>query len=376
MKNFLENFANFDIFELDKLEFLSTPNNYYKNFISLLEQSQDVYISTLFIDVHGKCKQIFDILKNRKKMNKKTVIILDKNRAQRIPDLLEYIKTNDLQDLFVFYNASNYKFLPYKIREIFSVMHSKLYIFDYKIILSGANLNDAYFDNRIDRYIVIENEKLAKYLVATFFENTEKCTNNIQKKYVNIECDSYIIKFEQKQELDVLHKIFTKEYDEVFLSTAYLNFTKEHKKILADKNMTIITSSPHTSTFQYNSNIEKFVIESYMLSTTKCITDLPNAKLYEYVKKDHTFHCKGLWCFGKDLSCFVIGSTNFNNRSTFRDIEVNFLIVTKNKEIKDKLKEEVQSIQDFTNFVSLQELENRKTGTISWLSQFFINKYL
>eukprot|EP01126_Amoeba_proteus_P034121 TRINITY_DN3384_c0_g1_i2.p1 TRINITY_DN3384_c0_g1~~TRINITY_DN3384_c0_g1_i2.p1 ORF type:complete len:222 (-),score=39.64 TRINITY_DN3384_c0_g1_i2:231-896(-) len=56
--------------------------------------------------------------------------------------------------------------LPHRINEVCGVQHLKAYIFDDKTILSGANLQDQYYTDRQDRYIVFSsNPQLASFYV-------------------------------------------------------------------------------------------------------------------------------------------------------------------------------------------------------------------
>jgi phosphatidylserine/phosphatidylglycerophosphate/cardiolipin synthase-like enzyme len=48
--------------------------------------------------------------------------------------------------------------------EVLGVHHQKIYIFDDRVVLSGANLEQNYFLNRRDRGLLIESPELANYL--------------------------------------------------------------------------------------------------------------------------------------------------------------------------------------------------------------------
>lgn len=48
--------------------------------------------------------------------------------------------------------------------EILGVHHQKIYIFDDRVILGGANLSKNYFLNRRDRYLSINSRELSDYL--------------------------------------------------------------------------------------------------------------------------------------------------------------------------------------------------------------------
>lgn len=52
---------------------------------------------------------------------------------------------------------------PARWNELLGLQHMKIYLFDDTVIISGANLSNDYFTNRQDRYIEIEDHKLADF---------------------------------------------------------------------------------------------------------------------------------------------------------------------------------------------------------------------
>jgi CDP-diacylglycerol--glycerol-3-phosphate 3-phosphatidyltransferase len=57
-------------------------------------------------------------------------------------------------------------FLPGRLGELFAVHHAKLYLFDDRVILSGANASEVYFHQRHDRYWGVTDGPLCNWLVA------------------------------------------------------------------------------------------------------------------------------------------------------------------------------------------------------------------
>lgn len=55
------------------------------------------------------------------------------------------------------------KLAPSRWNELLGLQHMKLYLFDNTVIMSGANLSNDYFSNRQDRYVMIEDQKLANF---------------------------------------------------------------------------------------------------------------------------------------------------------------------------------------------------------------------
>ena len=49
------------------------------------------------------------------------------------------------------------RILPSPLDEVAGVFHMKAYIVDDEMVLSGANLSEEYFDDRLDRYLLFTN---------------------------------------------------------------------------------------------------------------------------------------------------------------------------------------------------------------------------
>ena len=91
--------------------------------------------------------------------------------------------------------------LPGKFNEIIGVQHTKVFVFDNDVCISGANLSNDYFTQRQDRYILIKDApKLANYFeglvdsIASFsFDLDQKVIDNQQKPnltFNTLNCDN------------------------------------------------------------------------------------------------------------------------------------------------------------------------------------------
>ena len=49
------------------------------------------------------------------------------------------------------------RILPSPLNEVAGVFHMKAYIVDDEMVLSGTNLSEEYFDDRLDRYMLCAN---------------------------------------------------------------------------------------------------------------------------------------------------------------------------------------------------------------------------
>lgn len=77
---------------------------------------------------------------------------------------------------------SYHNYLPSVLSEVAGVLHSKLYIFDNNVIISGANLSENYFTSRQDRYWIFQdNEPFADFcedFLISLSENSYKINPN------------------------------------------------------------------------------------------------------------------------------------------------------------------------------------------------------
>ncbi|KAK7894287.1 CDP-diacylglycerol--glycerol-3-phosphate 3-phosphatidyltransferase [Exophiala xenobiotica] len=63
-------------------------------------------------------------------------------------------------------NGWKKKYMPKRINEGWGLQHMKLYGFDDEIMLSGANLSNDYFTNRLDRYHIFKSKDLTDFYHA------------------------------------------------------------------------------------------------------------------------------------------------------------------------------------------------------------------
>lgn len=83
------------------------------------------------------------------------------------------------------------RILPQRYNEMYGLQHTKLYIFDDSVIISGANLSQDYFTNRQDRYVLIKDcPELADYLdevvgsISEFsFQMNDRCEFELHRNW-------------------------------------------------------------------------------------------------------------------------------------------------------------------------------------------------
>jgi len=327
--------------------------------------------------------------------------------------------------------------LPPRVNEIIGVQHMKLYIFDDDMVISGANLSDWYFVDRQDRYMLLKNEKR----VVDFFEGLVKTVQSFSYKLVskgnlvisspdpvsdtkqfrafagdavkkyffdqrwsNIAdrvTDTWIFPTIQMGQINVRHEQYlisgiinaACKNSQLTLTSAYFNFTDEYlKNVLTTScsNISILTACPQANGFFTAKGISKNIpmaydtMEQEFYSNVERNNKVHSINLFEYMREKWTFHAKGLWLYSPnkkfEAPCLtMVGSSNFGQRSTERDVEAQMIVLTENEDLMKRMEEEKQSLMKYSKAVSKQTFAapERKIGKVSQLlvSKFF-HKFL
>lgn len=569
MDNFIFLFSNERRFKIDNLRKIKDANSFFQKIRTELGQSDDASILTLYIGNLSRSRQIMNQIRNRLNQGKRTRIIIDYNRSRENTEALGLIDKYGIRKTFHFANKGIFNILPNFICEILSVLHMKIYIFDSKVILTGANMDDIYFTTRLDRYFIIENVDLAKYIRSEIFDrfygqesglsclwnarinddikdqshidgkedkelqrgefsslslpeqannhiNSESdltenrniemqrnipvpssehkddnephrsnlnrqptinlsmvnhtcdqrtCNSNTNvpptsggssttKKYIHKECapctdqnvsvkgnlkiihqddnsttnnlvngikttnqnndreiydehscasqeedintclcnkthlkseschhlmamsqltddtdlhdrlknrnsvdstmsssdptisidhflsNTQLIPYFNHQEENFIEKIFTYDFDEIFLSTAYINIPDEYIKHMKNRNCTFIIPDTQCNTFGGKGLFNKMIVSVYDYLNLQMFHKLPSVRFLTFKKKKISFHFKGIWAFSKEFAISIIGSSNFNERSHRKDKELCFLMITEDQSLINQFKSE------------------------------------
>ncbi|TBU02169.1 hypothetical protein CWI36_1170p0010 [Hamiltosporidium magnivora] len=348
MDVFLARFKRFNIISGEMIARLEKPEDFHSFISKKIEISEYVAISTLFIGNGLDSMYMFEKINKRKLENLQTSIILDKNRLQRNPEAFKYLRTKKLLNIFNI-NESNFKnnFFS-RIKEIFHVNHKKIFLFDSDILITGANMEDSYFKFKIDSFSNTD-----------FIDRTEYCCPNIK-----------ILSFTEKTELQIFKEILNYNLNEIYISTAFLNFSGTLISGLMNRNVTIFTASPRCNTFKFNPTIEEIVKNIYTLNAIEILTKNNTVSYYEYDKENFYFHSKEDFCIS------IIGSSNYNVRSSSRDSELNFLVVSENKNVRNIFENEIKELLIVCKKVTLEDLKARNVSFISKVLKPIFKNYL
>ena len=185
-------------FEIDpnQIEIIDSPTAFYETLKAKIRRAKKrIYLSTLYIG--KKETELIETLQEalRRQPELRVAILTDYLRGSREdPEpscaslLLPLVKEFGDRVQICMYHTPNLngwkkKYMPKRINEGWGLQHMKLYGFDDEIMLSGANLSDDYFINRLDRYHLFKSRKLADY-----YSNIHKAISSIS--YDLVQSDS------------------------------------------------------------------------------------------------------------------------------------------------------------------------------------------
>ena len=345
-----ELFPQHQHFSVDNLEVIHRPEGFFSTLKSLIKRSIfRIFIGTLYIGKEIKEKILIDLLK-KKSFN--PLIVVDANRSIKE----ETGKSVDYK-FTMLASKKTQSFLPFAINEALQVYHKKIFVFDDEVILTGANMAQRYFTTTRDRYFKIKDKNLANFLVEMLKSDTsmtfELPLSNIRKK------DKILITpFEGKDEINVMKTLLSQkkfEKDKIFLTTAYVNFPDEYKKLFKEYNVKLSVPAEKFNTHNNSLFIDKIIkkVYNYFIYQIKKL----GAKIVFLDDETERYHKKGLWIFdsGGEYAITIIGSTNFNYRSIWRDKELSFIIETTDKEVIKELKKEVERIENWSRKTTLKQ---------------------
>ncbi|CAJ0635933.1 5499_t:CDS:2 [Entrophospora sp. SA101] len=194
----------------------------------------------------------------------------------------------------------------------------------------------------------------------------------IQMNQLNINQDEIITN--KLLNIIINNNINVNNNDKLYLSTGYFNISKNYKEIIINHNnnnsllINLITSSPEANGFFHSKGFSKYLPKSYLF-LEKCFIDEINKfnknnliKMYEYKRENWTFHAKGLWYYfnnNKYPSLTLIGSSNYGYRSIKRDLELQNILITSNKNLQNLLHKELKNINKFTQQVTNETFKSK-----------------
>lgn len=125
----------------------------------------------------------------------------------------------------------------------------------------------------------------------------------------------------------------------------------------------ILTACPQANGFYKAGMVKKWIPHMYRefeLNLLKKCKNNQKINLFEYVRKDWTFHAKGAWIYeGSDTpNMTVIGSSNYSYRSNRRDTEAQLYIYSKCPDFNERMKEEAEQLFSLTSQTSIDDIKS------------------
>eukprot|EP00834_Sanchytrium_tribonematis_P006581 NODE_498_length_6794_cov_0.318250.p2 type:complete len:359 gc:universal NODE_498_length_6794_cov_0.318250:2941-4017(+) len=331
------------------LSILHSPKFFKEELDALISTSKRVKLTSLYLGQH---------------ITNKGQVIVDGNRSKR--ESKHHPNT-------LYYNTSKVKhYLPNQLKELGELFHCKCYIFDKHVILSGANLSSNYFTNRQDRYILINNHHFAdmmdewyQLMVNThaitptnqFIQFHKPSVHSLQKwaafqvkKLENTlkhtPSGTHIIPILNWPQINIKHDILThlQQYyqnNQFTISTAYFNPTQQLHDMI-HSGACVIAPDISTHGFFNGNGLKQYIPLLYQ----HFINPYP---IYTYKRPNYSFHAKGIWIkpnLKSNHYLTVIGSNNYGYRSQ-KDVELDFVILSDDLQVKEALELELQEIQKY-----------------------------
>lgn len=365
---------------------------------------QRIYLAALYLEADQAGTAILMALYDAKKNNPDLDIIVcvDFHRAQRgligekkstSTNALWYQEVEKIQGLGIKIIG-----LPVKRKELFGVQHLKGFIFDNRVLYSGASLNDIYLHQneryRYDRYWLIDSQQLADSMVC-FLKN--EITSSaaaallnrpsipkiselrvVQKQLVkNLKQASYKYSGERfskclsviplcglgarKNKLNkCIRKLLQSTRKSMIIFTPYFNLPRVLERdinalLKRGVNLTLVVGDKTANDFYipqekpfktigglpylYETNLKRFA------TTQRSLLQNGQLKLHLWKNEDNSFHLKGLY---SDNRFVMLTGHNLNPRAWRLDIENGLLIDDPHKELQGLLNQELEQIQHHT----------------------------
>lgn len=363
-----------------------------------------IYLAALYLEADAAGKEILMALyqakKNRPSLD--VVVCIDYHRAQRgligakqkgSTNATWYQEVEKAQGLGVRIIG-----IPVKRKELFGVQHLKGFIFDDRVLYSGASINDIYLHHngryRYDRYWMIDNGELADSMVnflknevvnsgavvslnATFIPKIADLKVAHKQLIKNLKQASYQFQGQnsssslsilplcglgaRKNRLNqCIRKLLQSAQDELIIFTPYFNFPSVvardiNNLIKRGVKLTIVVGDKTANDFYidedkpfktigglpylYESNLKQFA-KKYQHALQS-----GQVRLHLWKNAGNSFHLKGMYV---DKRFVLLTGHNLNPRAWRLDIENGLLIDDPKQQLEGLLNKELKEILRYT----------------------------
>lgn len=159
----------------NRIRIIQQPRHFYDLLAAKCSEAKDrIVLASLYLGVGPLEKSLVTAIRDNLAVNPQLSvnILLDFTRGTRgvhnsKTQLMPLVRQSSNVNLSLYHTPSlrglSKRLMPPRWNELIGLQHMKLYLFDDTVIISGANLSNDYFTNRQDRYIVIEDRRLADF---------------------------------------------------------------------------------------------------------------------------------------------------------------------------------------------------------------------
>ncbi|KDO24777.1 hypothetical protein SPRG_20814 [Saprolegnia parasitica CBS 223.65] len=413
--------------ESDAVSVLTSPDAFYQQLLTNIRAAQRrISLSSLYIGTDELSRALVATLQEAVAANPclEVSIVLDYSRGQRggntakssvavLTPLLEAHPGNVRLHLYRVPQLEHWaaKRLPPPFDETMGVSHSKVYLCDDTLIMSGANLSGDYFTQRQDRYVQIDSKHLAAFY-HTFVEVMAEHAHGVSmsggvplvnapmgspadfanalsdlQQYPSVTEPSNAttwamptIQFSPLRIVQDQHTLsrlvgLLPEHASLDIASGYLNFPPFLTEALVDRGvpLDVLTAAPMANGFFNGNGIKGALPMAYSLIEAGFYDRFgPELlTLREYNRSDWTFHGKGLWVHDRNgaVPLTIVGSSNFGQRSYGRDLESQVYLFTTDPALQTTFQGEYEQLRTHSETVNdaLWKRPDRQLhGLFSW----------
>ncbi|CAO3678833.1 unnamed protein product [Rhizopus stolonifer] len=212
------------------------------------------------------------------------------------------------------------------------------------------------------RYKSLVNVRLQQFL--SDYQNKEYVAEGMDTAILPvIQMGPFYIKQDEKATLGLLHIANQQKDWTIHLTSGYFNFTEKYKSVILKTRalFRFLTASPEANGFFNSRGVSRFLPPAYTHIERKFYRQVKRSNrqdeisIEEYKRPGWTYHAKGLWVFlgGESTpSVTMIGSPNFGQRSSGRDLEAQAFVITQNDQLRKALHKEIDLLHQHSEVVS------------------------
>jgi CDP-diacylglycerol--glycerol-3-phosphate 3-phosphatidyltransferase len=352
------------------IRIIHEPTDFYDSILQNAKAAkQRISLASLYLGIGKMESALIDAIDTNLKNNSelKVNILLDYARGTRGQNnskqmVMPLLEKSDNCNLSLYHTPKLRgllkRFTPARWNELVGLQHMKIYVFDSKVIISGANLSNDYFTNRQDRYIEITDVPLANFF-SSLIEHVQEFSIKVNKsgdesmhekwKYLpyegdyndfmkearnrmfnffdrtfnqqqshllgeddNNDIDTWIFPTLEMGQLNIHHdSIVTQRIlsaasdDSTFkITTGYFNLTQKFMDTLVNEcsaNCDIIMAHPNANGFKGSKFPSSGIPDAYTLISRQFHQQIVECEqknrinLFEYEREKWTYHSKGIW---------------------------------------------------------------------------------